>query len=99
MTDMSIKRRLAIVCTGICIGITLTGCAAYGNLEGRYDPEAFGEANRQTYAAMIAYPEPEYDGEMEGDAEKANAAIERYRADDIKEPDSIRSTTNNPGGG
>lgn len=96
---MNTKRFLTTVGAGICMSSALSGCAAYGNLEGPYDPEAFGEANRQTYAAMIAYPESEYDEEMEGDAEKANAAIERYRSDDIKEPDSIRSTTNNPGGG
>lgn len=96
---MNTKRFLTNIGTGICIGSVLTGCAAYGNLDGPYDPAAFGEANRQTYAAMIAYPEPEYDTEMEGDVDKANAAVERYRNDDVKEPDSIRSTTNTPGGG
>lgn len=76
----------------------LSGCASYGNLEGPYDPAAFGEANRQTYAAMVANPEPVYTDEMEGSAEKSADAIDRYRNDEVKEPDSI-SSSETPGGG
>ena len=76
----------------------LAGCASYGNLDGPYDPEAFGEANRQTYAAMVVDPEPEYNTELQGSAEKSADAIERYRNDAVKEPDSVSSTTTDPGG-
>lgn len=85
-----------IAATGL--GLTLSACAATGGLAGVDTPDNFGEANRQTYAAMIANPEPEYDGEMQGSAEKANAAVDRYRNDEVKEPDTI-SSTEGPGGG
>ena len=81
-----------------CAPLLLAGCASYGNLDGAYDPDAFGEANRQTYAAMIVNPEPEYDTDMTTSAEKTNAAIDRYRNDAVKQPDSIESTST-PGGG
>lgn len=91
---MNIERILALA-----IGsVALSGCATYGNVEGPYDPAAFGEANRQTYAAMVENPEPEYYGAMEGSAEKAADAVDRYRDDAVKEPDTISSTTT-PGGG
>ena len=79
------------------IATMLSGCMSYGNLEGRYDPEAFGEANRQSYAAMVENPEPVYDEDMQGNAEKAAEAVERYREDRVKEPERVTSTTT-PGG-
>ena len=79
--------------------LTLGGCATYGNNDGPYDPEAFGEANRQTYAAMIVDPEPEYTEDMATSAEHAADAIERYREGQVKEPDNIRSTETRSGGG
>lgn len=72
--------------------LTLGGCATYGNSDGPYDPAAFGEANRQSYAAMIVNPEPEYTEEMATSGEHAADAIERYREDQVKQPESIRST-------
>ncbi|GAA4641445.1 hypothetical protein GCM10023115_00140 [Pontixanthobacter gangjinensis] len=74
----------------------LGGCATYGTVEGKYDTEAFGEANRQTYAAMIVNPEPVYDEEMETSAEHAADAAERYREDKVKQPDKT-SSTDTPG--
>ena len=94
---MNIERFARLAVIGGIASLSLGGCATYGNLDGEYDPDAFGEANRQTYAAMIDNPEPEYDAPMDGNAEKANAAIERYRTDTVKEPDTVRSTET-PGG-
>lgn len=95
---MNIKRFATLAIVSCLASFPLAGCATYGNIDGKYDPAAFGEANRQTYAAMIENPEPEYDTEMEGSAEKANAAVDRYRKDEVKEPDSVPSTVS-PGGG
>lgn len=77
--------------------LALAGCATYGNLDGPYDPEAFGEANRQSYAAMIVNPEPDYAEDAAGSAEKAADAIERYRQDAVKQPES-ETTSSSPGG-
>ena len=52
----------------------------------------FGEANRQTYAAMVVNPDPVYEEPFVGSAEKASDAVERYREDSVKEPETIRST-------
>ncbi|MEE4316866.1 MAG: hypothetical protein V2I74_07780 [Erythrobacter sp.] len=79
-------------------GLGLSGCATYGNLDGAYDPEAFGEANRQTYAAMVVNPEPVYTEDATSSGQKAADAIERYREDAVKQPDT-QSTTEGPDGG
>lgn len=96
---MNIKHIRKLPFTLGFVALLLSGCASYGNLDGAYEPEAFGEANRLTYAAMIVDPEPEYTSEIEADAEKSNAAIERYRNDAVKEPDSVSSTSVAGGGG
>ena len=74
-------------------GLALGGCAAtYGNRAGQIDPAAFGEANRQTYAAMIVNPDPQYAEPMASSAEQAAAAAERYRNDEVKQPEAPSST-------
>ena len=57
---------------------------------------AFGEANRQTMMAQVVNPEPEYDGEMTTSGEHASNAIERYRTDTVKQPDTISTTEGGP---
>ena len=93
---MNIDRVLALA-----IGVTLLGgCASYGNLtSGQFDPEDFGEANRQTYAAMVVNPEPVYEDEMATSAEHAADAIERYRTDQVKQPEAESSTETLSSGG
>jgi hypothetical protein len=76
----------------------LSGCATYGNLDGAYDPQAFGEVNRQTYAAMVVNPEPVYTEDAVSSGEKAADAVERYRDDKVKQPDRV-STSETPDGG
>ena len=56
---------------------------------------AFGEANRQTMMAQVVNPDPEYDTEMATSGEHAAQAVERYRNDAVKTPDTI-STTDGP---
>lgn len=78
--------------------VLMTGCASYGNTEGAYDPAAFGEANRQSYAAMVVNPEVAYTEDLTGSAEEASDAVERYRNDTVKKPERP-STTAEPDGG
>lgn len=87
--------------TGIAIAtvFTLSACATVEDQEwvGYQDP-GFGEANRATYAAMVVNPDPQYDTPIPAtSAENAAQAIERYRSDQVKQPERI-STTENIGG-
>ncbi|MDJ0641790.1 MAG: hypothetical protein QNJ15_03145 [Erythrobacter sp.] len=76
----------------------LGGCATYhSTAAGKLDPEDFGEANRQTFAAMIVNPDPEYDTEMTGNAEQGTDAVERVREGTVKRPVRV-STTEGPDG-
>ncbi|WP_230292549.1 hypothetical protein [Croceicoccus sp. Ery5] len=70
------------------------GCSYYGSQEaGPFDPAAFGEANRQAYAAMIINPDPVYEEDMTSSAEVASDAVDAYRAGEVEEPKA------NTGGG
>lgn len=85
---MNSKARLiAIVSTA---GLLLGGCATGGSNTGLGMGKAdnFGEANRQTFAAMVINPNPEYDEPMApGDGERAAQAIERLRTGKLKMPE------------
>lgn len=78
----------------------LSGCAStHSFASGEIDPADFGEANRQTYAAMIVNPDPVYTEPLETSAEKAAAAIDRYRNDQVKQPVSEDTTSVSGSGG
>ena len=82
--------------TGLALAaaFTLSACATVEDQEwlGYQDP-GFGEANRATYAAMIVNPDPQYDTPIPAtSAERAAQAIERYRNDQVKEPERISTT-------
>ena len=67
----------------------LAGCAThYSPAVGQLDEEDFGEANRQTYSAMIIDPDPVYNEPLEGNGERAVDAIEAYREGNVEEPES-----------
>ena len=75
----------------------LAGCAAD---DGIASASAFGEANRQTFAAQIVDPNPQYeflDPETSGD--HAAQAIDRYRKGTVKQPERVRSTSGGAGKG
>jgi len=87
---MSSERKLAAAIAALA----LSGCAQhYSPSAGKIDPAAFGEANRQTFAAMVIDPEPVYQDELTTSGEHAQQAIERYRTDRIKQPERVRSGT------
>lgn len=89
-----------LVPIAIIASLALAGCAQThtGSLE-MIDPADFGEANRQTYAAMIVDPDPHYDEPMATSAEHAADAADRYREGEVKQPERIRSTESGGSGG
>lgn len=83
---------------GICFGSALllpllAGCTAN-------DP-TFGGAVRSNYAMQVINPDPHYEGTLVegGDGQRSAAAVERYRTDKVKKPQSIRTTSGTGGGG
>lgn len=63
------------------------------------DP-TLGGSVRSNYAMQVINPDPQYEGTaVEGsDGKRSAAAVDRYRADKVKQPRSIR-TTQGAGGG
>lgn len=85
---MPIDRRLAL----LAAPLLLAGCVTDGVGEGMAK-DNWGEANRQTMAAQIIDPTPQYDTAVPvTSGAQAAAAIERYRTDKVKKPDRIRTS-------
>ena len=62
-------------------------------------PSPFGEANRQTMMAQVVNPAPYYeDLNPPTSGEHAAQAVERYRNDQVKQPESV-DTSSAAGGG
>jgi hypothetical protein len=74
------------------------GCASVPSILEQPGDAAFGEANRQTMMAQVVDPDPVHDEPMVGSGEHAAAAVECYRNDAVKEPESIRTTAGSGGG-
>ena len=94
---MSSRRLLAVAFAAA----TLCGCATQqGDLALSPDPN-FGEAHRYNAAIQTIDPAPVYEA---GDAqpgdhgEKAAAAVERYRNDQVKDVEVIQTTSGTSGG-
>ena len=94
---MTIKRR-AIALAGLAV--TTVSCThADREFVGIQDP-GFGDANRATFAAMVINPDPQYEDPIPPtSAEHAAQAIERYRNDQVKQPERIDTTTVTSGSG
>ena len=59
----------------------------------------FGNAVRQTMAAQVVNPDPQYEDPVPTtEGGKAAKAIDRYRTDKVKQPDTIRTTDTEAGG-
>jgi hypothetical protein len=81
---MSSDRSRLVLAAGIAL--FLAGCATPGG-PGSMGHSSFGEASRQTFAAQVVNPSPEYDEPYaEGNGAKVAAAVERYRTDKVKRP-------------
>ncbi len=79
--------------SSLALALTCGACSvADKELVGYQDP-GFGEANRATFAAMVVDPDPQYDTPIPASsAQHAAQAIERYRNDSVKQPETIRTT-------
>jgi len=87
---MHIDRRLKFGALG---ALLLSGCET-GMDQAMNIDTTWGEANRQTMAAQVIDPEPDYSWEeMETSAEHSSQAIDRYRKDAVKKPEVIRTTS------
>lgn len=94
---MNTKSAIIALCS---VTLLLPGCAStYSHEMGAIDSEDFGEANRQTFGAMVVNPEPEYDEPMETSAESAAAAAERVRNREVIQPEAEDTTQVGGGGG
>ena len=63
-------------------------------------PAPFGEANRQTMMAQVVNPAPCYeDLNPPTSGEHAADAVERYRNDRVKQPESVDTASAAGGGG
>jgi hypothetical protein len=60
----------------------------------------WGEANRQTMAAQIIDPAPQYDtANPATSGDHAADAVDRYNKGEVKRPDKVRTTTVGSGSG
>jgi len=76
------------LCCAVALIATTSACASGAKTMGV--DTSWGEANRQTMAAQVIDPAPQYaTSEAEVSGEKAAAAIERYRTDKIKQPEKL----------
>ncbi len=74
----------------IAAAVLLAGCTP--------TDATFGNAVRQTMAAQVVNPDPQYDNPVPTtEAAKAGAAVDRYRTDKVKQPDTIRTTDTKTG--
>lgn len=91
---MNIDRRrlvLPIVC------LAMAGCTQGFVTHGEPTIE-FGEMNRQTMAAQVVNPEPEYDTLVPAtSADHAAQAVGRYQSDTVKPPVHVPSTSPDSG--
>ena len=91
-------RRIGLAALVCC----LTGCATADGKGLSLSPkDNFGEATRQTFAAQIINPNPEYADQVPATTgAQVAAAIERYRTGRVKQPVSQRtSQVGNQSGG
>lgn len=85
---MSFDRRIAVAALAMALS---AGCTP--------TDVTLGNAVRTTMAAQIVDPDPQYEGAVPTtDAVKASAAVDRYRGDRVKKPDTISTTEGQSGG-
>lgn len=93
---MSIDRRFLIAAVA---PLALLAACKQAPLE-MGKPATFGEASKQTFNAQVVDPAPSYDDPLPaGSGDKAAAAIDRYRKDQVKQPDKTRTSSSTTGSG
>jgi len=94
---MRIDLRLTIFALAVPL---VAGCTTSTSMKHGADDEGWGEANRQTMAAQIIDPAPQYDYAVpETGGEHVAKAIERYRQDKVKRPERVKTSDLSTGGG
>lgn len=84
---------------GLALLPLAAGCSSIPSIYEQPGDSTFGEANRQTFMAQVVNPDPVYAEPMTTSGDHAADAIERYRNDAVKEPETIRATEGMSGGG
>lgn len=96
---MRSKLSIGRIILGAVAGLSLGGCAHDSFAQLMNASDNFGEANRQTFAAQVIDPDPQYDTLVpETSADHAGQATERYRKDKVKRPDKVRTSDLSIGG-
>lgn len=86
--------KLNRVALALAAASALGACTSDGSGSFMNSTDNFGEANRQTMAAQVIDPNPEYDTDIPAtSAEHAAQAAERYRTDKVKQPDKIQTSS------
>ena len=94
---MRIDLRLAVFALAVPL---VAGCTTSQSMKHGADDEGWGEANRQTMAAQIIDPAPQYDYAVpETSGEHVADAIQRYRDDKVKRPERVKTSNVSTGGG
>ncbi len=75
----------------LALAAGIGGCATNAVTEQAGDLR-FGDANRQTMMAQVVDPDPVYTAPAQGSGAQASDAVERYRTDQVKQPETIRTT-------
>ncbi|PKB14516.1 hypothetical protein B0I00_2106 [Novosphingobium kunmingense] len=79
-------------------GLILAACTQDGVNSASADN--WGEANRQTFAAQVIDPDPQYDTiNPVTSGDHAAKAIDRYNKGTVKVPEKIRTSSMSGGGG
>ena len=90
---MIIDRKMA---AALAASLLLSGCASNMLFEEPGDA-SFGEANRQTMMAQVVDPDPVYEEGLVTSGDHAADAIDRYRADGVKQPERVTTTDSSTG--
>lgn len=88
----------ARIAAGVAALWLLAGCSSIPSIYEQPGDATFGEANRQTMMAQVINPDPVYTEPMTTSGEHAADAVERYRNDAVKEPETISTTSGASGG-
>ena len=77
--------------------LSLGGCATDG-VSAMGADSTWGEANRQTFAAQVIDPAPQYDTAVaESSGDHAADAVDRYNTDKVKKPERLKTNTGTSG--
>jgi len=99
MNTESFLRLLGMGTGAAGLALMLAGCVSNPIFEEPGETR-FGDANRHTMMAQVVNPDPQYEDVVPvSSGEHAAGAVERYRNDNVYEPETIRATSGVSGSG